>query len=638
MALTTAGKVIYSATFLVLVPLGLVGWAAATERVVHLPAVTSLPLGATLVCVGALLMLWGMKDLWSYGGGLPMNADPPPRLVDRGAYRLLPHPIYTGFSMLAVGVSMMVGSASGLWLVSPLVMLGCAALVLGYEDHDLRERFGRGATGLPAADELSASRAIDRWHLFLFAVLPWAAVWGVVHFLGRPLELSSVFLLTGNGPLILDWAKRIAMSAYAVFALMPLVARSGRELRRSAIMSLLTMGFAFAEFLTVPLILTPRLLAAHEVLWLWAGAPPGSYGGWSYFPSPPVMLALLAMQALGRRWKWAGWFAAAWVVLVVMSELVVAQGGLVRTAGALISYGLAANAAGLWWAIRWLGERFANSWREWRFGPVRVINHGSYVGAAGFLGILMGGVLAGPGHLTAIVAASLTALVGAALWAQYVEGSPQLLRPYGFYGGLLGGTLGALAAPLFHTSFWLLLGVFSAAGSLVQAVGRLRCLVQGCCHGRPAPDGVGIRYVHSNSRVCRLSAWTGVPLHATPVYSILWNSVVTLLLWRLWAGHASLHLIVSLYFMLSGMGRFVEESFRGEPQTKVVARLRLYQWSAIASVVLGMVFAAFGSAELAPDPSWRWDLVLPAVGFGLLVWFAMGVDFPESQRRFSRLT
>jgi protein-S-isoprenylcysteine O-methyltransferase Ste14 len=638
MALTTVGKVIYSATFLVVVPLALVCWAAATEGIVHLPPITSLPLGVILGGIGALLMLWGMKDLWIYGGGLPMNADPPPRLVERGAYRLLPHPIYTGFSTLSVGVSIMVGSASGLWLVSPMVMLGCATLVFGYEDHDLRERFGRGAMDLPAEDDLSPCKAIDRWHVYLLAVLPWAGLTGIANFLGRPVHLSSMFLFTGKGALLMDWVHRVPVSAYSLFALVPLIARTRRELRSTAITSLLTMGFAFAVFLATPLILTPQRLAAHEGWWLWAGVSPGSYGGWGYFPSLPVIMALLAAQALCRRWEWIGWIAAAWVALVVLSESVSAQGGLVRTAGAIISYGLAANAASLWRAIRWLAERIANSWQEWRFGPVRVINHGSYVGVAGFLGIAIGGVLAGPGHLTAIVVASLAALAGAALWAQYVEGSPQLLRPYGFYGGLLGGTLGALAAPLFHTSFWLLLGVFSATGSLVQATGRLRCLVQGCCHGRPAPAGAGIRYLHPRSRVCHFSRWTGVPLHATPVYSILWNGLVTLFLWRLWIGHASLHLIVGLYFMLSGMGRFVEESFRGEPQTKVLAGLRLYHWSAIASVVLGVVFAAFGSAEIAPNPEWMWGVVLPAVGFGLLVWCAMGVDFPESQRRFSRLT
>jgi hypothetical protein len=588
--------------------------------------------------MGALLMVWGMSDLWRYGGGLPLNADPPPRLVEHGAYLLLPHPIYTGFSMLSVGVSMIAGSASGLWLVSPMVMLGCAALVLGYEDHDLRERFGRGTMSFPAEDDGSPPTAVDRWHCYLFAVLPWVGIFGIVHFLARPVDWASVFILAGNGPLFIYWANRVALSAYAGFALVPLLARTGRDLRSTAITSLLTLGFAFAVFLAAPLILTPHLVAAHVELLLWAGAWPGSYGGWGYFPSLPVMFALVVAQALRGRWKWAGWIAAAWVLLMVVCGVFAAQGGLVRTPGALISYALAANAVALWRAIRWLGERIANSWREWRFGPVRVINHGAYVGAAGFLGIWIGGVLAGPGHLSAIVVAALAALVGAALWAQYVEGSPQLLRPYGFYGGLLGGTLGALAAPLFHTSMWLLLGVFSAVGSLVQATGRLRCLVQGCCHGRPAPEGMGIRYVHPNSRVCRLSAWTGVPLHATPVYSILWNGLVTLLLCRLWASHASLHLIVGLYFMLSGTGRFVEESYRGEPQTKVVAGLRLYQWSAIVSVVMGAAFTSFGSAEIAPDPSWRWGVLLPALGFGILVWCAMGLDFPESQWRFSRLT
>jgi protein-S-isoprenylcysteine O-methyltransferase Ste14 len=113
MALSTRGKILYSATFLAALPLALAGLAVVTEGIVHLPAVTSLPLGLILASMGALLMVWGMSDLWRYGGGLPLNADPPPRLVEHGAYLLLPHPIYTGFSMLSVGVSMIAGSASG---------------------------------------------------------------------------------------------------------------------------------------------------------------------------------------------------------------------------------------------------------------------------------------------------------------------------------------------------------------------------------------------------------------------------------------------------------------------------------------------------------------------------------------------
>lgn len=268
---------------------------------------------------------------------------------------------------------------------------------------------------------------------------------------------------------------------------------------------------------------------------------------------------------------------------------------------------------------------------------MRLINHGFYAGIGGMVGLWLATVLAGPGHLAAILLAAASAVVGAALWAQYVEGSPQLLRPYGFYGGLLGGTLGALAAPLFHTSPWLVLAVFSVGGPWAQASGRLRCLVQGCCHGAPAPASVGIRYVHPRSRVCRFTPWTGLPLHPTPLYSILWNVLVGLFLIRLWSLHAALALIIGLYFILGGIGRFAEEGWRGEPQTRVVAGLRLYQWAAVGSMVLGGVFSIVGGAASAPPPQFRWSTFLPAVFFGVMVSGAMGLDFPNSDRRFSRL-
>jgi len=228
-------------------------------------------------------------------------------------------------------------------------------------------------------------------------------------------------------------------------------------------------------------------------------------------------------------------------------------------------------------------------------------------------------------------------LVGAGLWAQFIEGSPVLLRPFGYYGGLLGTILGALAAPLTGSSVWLLLAAFGVSGPWIQALGRLRCLVQGCCHGRPAPEAVGIRYVHPQSRVTRLTQWAGVPIHATPLYSILWNIVTGIVLARLWTLHAPLHLIAGLYLILNGLGRFVEEAYRGEPQTPVIARLRVYQWMAIASIVVGALLTAVGHAAPAPVPQFSMMSLFPALSFGAMCWFALGVDFPHANRRFARL-
>jgi protein-S-isoprenylcysteine O-methyltransferase Ste14 len=638
LALTTQGKVLYGATFVLFLPLALIGWASATARIVRLPPVNSLPFGLSLVTIGALLLLSGMRDLWIHGGGLPMNAAPPPRYVNRGVYRFLPHPIYTGFCVLCVGVSISVGSASGLWFISPLVMLGCAALVLGYERHDLQKRFGCDPRSLLPEKSALPPSVSDRLACYAFMLLPWFVIYEAVNFLGRSVPSVSHVVPFDKSQFLIDGSNVIYASAYVGFALAPLVARKRSQLREIAARSLAAMAFACALFLAISLVLPPSPFASHllpgrVVLW-----GPLFDNAWRYFPSIPLIWALLFAEAIGDCWPSLRWLARGWAILVAISCGILSKAGLAGILGGLATVAFASHLSAAWQMIRAAAERVADSWHEWRIGPVRIINHGEYAGLAAFLAIWIDTLFTGPGHQTAILVAALSGVVGAALWAQYVEGSPQLLRPYGFYGGLLGGTLGALAAPLFHTSIWLLLAACSVSGPWAQATGRLRCLVQGCCHGRPSPANVGIRYLHPNSRVCRFTPWTALPLHPTPVYSILWNAVVALILLRLWTLHASLHLIVGLYFILTGTGRFVEEAWRGEPQTKVLAGLRLYQWAAIVSVVLGALFTAFDNGELAPDPTFQWSAIFTAAAFGFGVFCAMGVDFPKSQRRFSRLT
>jgi len=600
MALRSLGKWIYGALFVVLLPAALAAWATSTKNIVILPAIHSVPFGWTAASIGALLLLLGMAQLWTYGGGLPMNAYPPPRYVTRGIFRLLPHPIYTGFSILCAGISIAVGSSSGLWLVTPIVALGCAALVLGYERHDLRERFGSvPASLLPKAGASTPSGA-DRLACYLLVLLPWLVLYGAV---------LAVLPFEQRLP-VLEWEEIFYAATFVLTALAPLFAATRSDLRTFSVRGLAAMLVAFLLYLVFPL----KALPSFQVVW-----------------------ALLAAEVFARRWRRLTWLFYGWAILAAVICVITAQDPMVGVLGGFATVALVARAPALWHAVRMLAQRIANSWREWRIGPVRIINHGIYAGAGALVSVWIAGTMAGLGLETAILVAACTAVVGAALWAQYVEGSPQLLRPFGFYGGLLGGTLGALAAPLFGASPWLVLAAFSVGGPWAQALGRLRCLVQGCCHGRPAPAAVGICYVHPRSRVCRMTAWTGVPLHPTPVYSILWNAMIALTVTRLWMLSAPLHLISGMYFILTGLGRFVEEAWRGEPQTPVFLRLRLYQWAAIASVIGGALMTALGHSAPAPAPRLAWDMLLLAAIFGLAVCIAMGVDFPDSNRRFSRL-
>jgi prolipoprotein diacylglyceryltransferase len=165
----------------------------------------------------------------------------------------------------------------------------------------------------------------------------------------------------------------------------------------------------------------------------------------------------------------------------------------------------------------------------------------------------------------------------------------------------------------------------------------MRCLIQGCCHGHEASPEIGIRYSHPRSRVCRLANLNGIPIHPTPVYSILWNLVIAFAVTRLWFVHASFGMIAGIYLILAGLGRFVEEAYRGEPQTPILGGLRLYQWIAILSVVAGPVLTALHATGVPAAPRFSWDSVLAGFGFGLFTWFALGVDFPDSNRRFARL-
>ena len=120
-------KILYASLFIILVPAIVWLWASFTEDVVSLPPVHSKSAGWVLMAAGGLLMLWAVIDLIRYGKGLPMNAYPPPLLVKRGTYRLMRHPIYSGFGVLLAGYFIFKGSASGLWMVTPLVILAMSA-------------------------------------------------------------------------------------------------------------------------------------------------------------------------------------------------------------------------------------------------------------------------------------------------------------------------------------------------------------------------------------------------------------------------------------------------------------------------------------------------------------------------------
>ena len=304
----------------------------------------------------------------------------------------------------------------------------------------------------------------------------------------------------------------------------------------------------------------------------------------------------------------------------------------------LIIYMLAINFYAIWIFLKNISEYIANSWREWTFGKVRVINHGFYVGIGAFIGIMLAGILAGKYYSWAVLVFAIVVVIFSALWAQVIEGSEKLKRPYGYYGALVGIIFGSIAVWAMGFDVWIIIGVISVVMPWVQAIGRLRCLINGCCHGKAVDkESLGIRYFHSRSRVTNLSNLKGQLLHPTPLYSILWLFFVGLLLLILWYSDFSSPFIFGIYLILTGLGRFVEEGYRGEVQTPIIRGLRLYQWTAILSIIIGIFMTTIRINPVFVDPEFGWEVIAASLIGGLFTTFAMGIDFPDSNVRFSRL-
>lgn len=616
---TRINKTLYAIVFLIFIPAMLWIWAKNTEDLIRLPVIESPLAGYILVVFGIFLMGWAMYSLKKLGKGLPMNAYPPIKFVTNGPYYFLRHPIYWGFGVLMVGFFIITRSASGLWLVTPVTILSMIALVMGYEAIDLKKRFPDAAmkTILDLPQKNREKPGLGTRIVSLFWVL-------------GPMFLANfvISILAGNRatfiekPLILPIPNQYLLLLSLIFVMaIPFLLKTKDLLRTWA----LTGFIAIAIFSFIALFFPgvgAQYLPVQE--------------GSVYFV--PIFLLLLAIKVLFRQSKPLGILIGVLAIALIIIQLTFSRSAVLHMGTSVIIFVVAGNYFQIWSFLRKRAEQIANSWQEWVFGKVRVINHGFYVGMGTFLGILLAGILVGDGYAWGILIFALIVIVFSALWAQIIEGSEKLKRPFGYYGALVGIVFASLAVWGLGYNVWVIIGVISVVIPWVQGIGRFRCLVNGCCHGSKVenPD-IGIKYFHPRSRVCGISHLKGELLHPTQLYSMLWLFLIGFILLSLWFNGFSAAFIFGLYLILTGIGRFVEEAYRGEVQTPIIKGLRLYQWMAILSLLAGILITTVHIEVLTITGTFGWETVVSAMIGGLFTAFAMGVDFPESNSRFSRL-
>ncbi|MHC5036965.1 MAG: prolipoprotein diacylglyceryl transferase family protein [Planctomycetota bacterium] len=128
----------------------------------------------------------------------------------------------------------------------------------------------------------------------------------------------------------------------------------------------------------------------------------------------------------------------------------------------------------------------------------------------------------------------------------------------GLWGGLLflvGGL--ALYARIRRFPLWEALDLWSPALLLSLAIGKVGCLLGGCCWGGPSGDFFGLHL----SPECRYAHSPG-PLHPVPLYDALWASLAFLLLLvirRRASRHGTIFLLFLIFF---ASGRFLTEFLR----------------------------------------------------------------------------
>lgn len=652
---TVLGKIFYALCFCLIIPLLVVLSCRQLDPHLTLPPLHHRTIGIGISLLALTGIVSAMLGLKIRGGGLPMNGFPPSRFVSTGIYKLFPHPIYTCSVILCAGLSIATGSAAGLYLFTPLILLGCTAIVWGYERQDLIRRFGVSTPptlmSLPP-DKKEILTIPERIRYFL----PPLILWGVLYFIGGYMQLgenetSCRFFGEADIP-VNQQASWIYISIYPILLAIILLQRTAHLMRHFAANSMIACTAAFFLYILFPLscpFLPYESNSLGGTLLAWERA--FDLNGGIAFPSYHALWAGLMLAALWQALKnrLVRFLMVLWASALCWSCVVTGMHGWIDIIASLLLLGLVVPRATLLRHLMRIVEKLANSWASRRIGPLRIINHALYTFLAAAGGYYLVLTLAGQQNLLPSLIVMLCSLAGAGLWAQCVEGSPRLLRPFGYYGAILGGIAGILLVALgqgFHLlaggSTWVLLGAMTAASPWIQAIGRLRCIVQGCCHGRPISAThahLGLSHTNPSSRVCALSDYSGVPLHATPLYSIGMNLFIGAILLRLWTSAAPIGLIAGLYFALAGLSRFIEEAYRGEPQTRRFCKLSEYQWYAVGLLLAAFVLWLNPSSMIpAPAPVWWSHASWVAFPVGLIYAFAMSMDFPDSHRRYSRLT
>jgi len=154
-----------------------------------------------------------------------------------------------------------------------------------------------------------------------------------------------------------------------------------------------------------------------------------------------------------------------------------------------------------------------------------------------------------------------------------------------FFGGLIGGLIAViLFCKKYKINIISIFDLFAPALALSHGIGRIGCLLGGCCYG------IEISYNHPLAIVypiTSLGAPANIPLLAIPLIEAGFLLVLSATLIGIYLKYNRTGITTSIYFMAYPLGRFILEFFRGDA-------LRGRYWMFTTSQYIAIIFFIIG--------------------------------------------
>ncbi len=213
---------------------------------------------------------------------------------------------------------------------------------------------------------------------------------------------------------------------------------------------------------------------------------------------------------------------------------------------------------------------------------------------------------------------AISGIVGAKLFSVFENFSDFLTDPihtlfsgsgFVFHGGLLGGTIAVTAyIKMKNRSLGTYADIIGPIILLGQGIGRIGCLLAGCCHGSVTncawgiqyPEGSQASYHQYHEHLLDSAFLKSLPVHPSPLYETIFNTIMFLLLIKvirpkLRTKGSTFALVV----VIAGAERFLLEFVRINPKT--LWGLTNYQFSSLFFVLLGLILMIFFTNQEKED-------------------------------------